>query len=105
MAVLFVTEYDAQAWDAVANTIPAGEEPYLAHQTIAIGGTSTPVTNPFNPKTRFVRVHTDAICSIKFGVGTPVATASEPRMAANQTEFFGVDASLGTMKIAVITNT
>jgi hypothetical protein len=56
---------------------------------------------PFDPRTKFIRVHTDAICSIAIGVN-PTAVATEMRMAANQTEYFGVGAN---SKIAVITNT
>ena len=47
-----------------------------------------------------VRVHADAICSIKFG-SAPVATTANMRLAANQTEYFQV--SPGD-KVSVITN-
>jgi len=55
-----------------------------------------------NAKTTFVRLHTDAICSIKFGVN-PTASATTARMAAGRTEYHGVP--LGqAYKVAVITN-
>lgn len=62
----------------------------LAEQTVAIGVASAPVTNPFNAATRFVRVQVDAAANIAFGV-TPTATINvSARMAAGQTEYFGV---------------
>lgn len=78
----------------------AAEEPAIASQTVAIGATSAQ-SNVFNDATTFVRVHTDAVCSIKFGPN-PTATATSMRMAANQTEYFAVTPG---DKLAVITNT
>jgi hypothetical protein len=49
-----------------------------------------------------VRIHTDAICSISFGTA-PTATATNRRLAANQTEYFGVPLG-GSYKVAVISN-
>lgn len=76
-------------------------EPPLAEQTVAIGGGSVQCSNSFHALTRVIRVHTDAICSIAIS-GNPTATTSTRRMAANTTEYFGVE---GGQKIAVITNT
>lgn len=105
MAVLYITEYARQAKDNRGQAINAGEEPALAHQTVAIGAGSAQSAN-LNAKTRFVRVHTDAICSIKFG-SNPTAVATEERLAANQTEYFGVieESVAAGLKIAVIQNT
>lgn len=101
MAVLYVTEY--QYMGQVPNSAAQmPQEPPLAEQTIAIGGTSTQSSN-FNAKTRFVRLHTDAICSIEFGTN-PTASATTGRMAANQTEYRAVPEG-GSFKVAVITNT
>jgi hypothetical protein len=101
MAVLYITEY---AWMAsVPNAGPQMPmEPPVAEQTVAIGGTSAQSAT-FNAKTRFVRLHTDAICSVEFGTN-PTATATDGRLAANQTEYRGVPEG-GTLKVAVITNT
>lgn len=102
MAVLYITEF------ATIKVIPAGlhvqvaDQPALAEQTVAIGGSSTQ-SSAFNATTRLVRIHTDAICSIEFGTN-PTATATTARMAANTTEYFGVLGG-GTYKVAVITNT
>lgn len=99
MATVYITEYARQARDDRGQPINAGEEPPLAVQTVAIGGASVQSAT-LNAKTRFVRVHTDAICSILFG-SDPTATAASPRFSANQTEYFGV---LPGLKAAVITN-
>lgn len=102
MAVLYVREYIRQGRDTNGQFISAGEEPALADQTVAIGAGSL-TTNALNAKTAFVRVHTDAICSIAFGVA-PTATATSARLAANTTEYFAVVPG-SAEKIAVIQNT
>lgn len=76
-------------------------EPPLAEQTVAIGGGSLS-SNAFNTATRFVRLHSDAICSVEFGT-SPTATSLTGRMAQNQTEYRAVPAGQ-SFKVAVITN-
>ena len=100
MAVLYISEYQDMPMTGSGPAFQAGMEPAIATQTVAIGGTSTQ-SAAFNASTRFVRLHTDAICSVLFG-SNPTATATSPRMAANATELFGVK---GGHKVAVITNT
>jgi hypothetical protein len=94
MAVLYITEY---ALTFSANTVSAA----------------------LNPGTKYVRLHTDSICSILFGFGTvgappaPVAVANtSQRFAANQTEYKGCPTNGNgsgnaqvQVKIAVITST
>jgi len=101
MAVLYVAEFRfmGQVPNAAAQVV---QQPPLAEQVVAIGGSSTACTNAFNAKTAIVRVHTDAICSIEFAV-SPTATLSTARMAANQTEYFSVPVG-GAYKVAVISN-
>lgn len=99
MAVLYVTEYATAAVDQ-GRAVPVGYGPPVVNQTVAIGGASVQ-SAAFNANTRLIRVHSDAICSILVG-SNPTATTSTARMAANQTEYFGV---APTHKIAVITNT
>ena len=101
MATLYVTEYEHIAL-APDGTVPVGEETRVADQTVAIGGASV-ASAAFHVRTNFVRLHTDAICSVMFGTA-PVATTAKSRMAANQTEYFGVPQSQ-SYKVAVITNT
>lgn len=93
MATVYVSEYG----DIRAN---AAFEPRVADQTVAIGAGSAQ-SAAFNAATRFIRVHTDAICSIDIGAN-PTATATKSRLAAGQTEYFYVYPG---HKIAVITNT
>ena len=101
MAVLYVTEF------AVLLPTPNGvaalaKQPPLQEQTVVIGSGSLTPTYPFNVATTLVRLHTDAVCSVEFGLA-PTATATKARMAANQTEYFGVPPGVG-WTVAVITN-
>lgn len=100
MAVVYISEYAEAPNIKTGQMLPVGQEPSLAEQTVAIGVGSVQ-SAAFNAKTKFVRLHTDAICSVKFG-SNPTATATTPRMAANSTEFFGVNPG---DKVAIITNT
>ena len=99
MAVLYITEYELLAVTANGN-VPVGKEPAIATQALTYTGTSA-ASAAFNSRTKFVRLHTDGICSIIFAAD-PTATTSNPRMGANQTEYFGVDAG---DKVAAIVNT
>jgi len=102
MATLYITEYARQGRDASGFQMVVADEPPAAEQTVAIGGGSTQ-SSAFNALTKFVRLHTDAICSIQFGTN-PTASTTTRRMAANTTEYFSVP--LGqSFKVAVITNT
>jgi hypothetical protein len=101
VAVLYITEYSTMA--QVPNAAPQmPQEPPIAEQTVAIGGASVQ-SNALNVATKFVRLHTDAICSIEFGTN-PTASATTGRMAANQTEYRGVPQLAAPLKVAVITN-
>jgi len=100
MTTLYIQEYAKLAGDDMGKPVQAGQEPALASQTVAIGGASVQ-SAAFNARTEFVRVHTDVICSVKFGAN-PTATTSDARMAADATDHFGVK---GGDKVAVISNT
>jgi hypothetical protein len=102
MAVLFITEYSRQGRDASGFQMVVADEPAVANQVVAIGA-STTQSAAFNALTRFVRIHTDAICSIEFGAN-PIATATTRRLAANSTEYFAVPLG-ASYKVACITNT
>lgn len=102
MAKVYVTEYARQGRDASGYQMVVADEPQTTTQTVAIGAGSVQ-SAAFDAGTKFVRVSTDAICSIAFGTN-PTATANSMRMPANTTEYFSVP--LGqSWKIAVITNT
>ena len=98
MAVLYISEYPHAASDQ-GKALPVGFGTPVASQTVSIGG-STTQSNAFNANTNLIRVHCDAACSIAIGAN-PTATTSTARMAANQTEYFGVAPG---SKIAVISN-
>lgn len=101
MAKVYISEYSKIASDGSGTRLPAGKEPSIVEQTpVAIGAASVQ-SAAFDEETRFIRIHTDAICSIAFG-SNPTATSNSKRLAANQTEFFGVKPG---DKVAVITNT
>lgn len=106
MTKAYISEYARGTLDG-RTFLPSGEEPAVATQVVDYtAGVAASAT--LNAQTRFVRVHTDAICSFKFGAA-PVATVNDARMAANATEYFGVpnDPQLtgSGLKISFITNT
>lgn len=103
MAVLYITEYAEQAIFPGGHALPAGKEPAVATQTVAISG-SHAESSAFNAKTAFVRLHTDAICSVLTTAAGTAATTSHPRMAAGTTEYFAVEPG-SSMKVSVISNT
>lgn len=81
--------------------IQAALQAPLAEQKLTIG--TEVKSSAFNARTKYVRLHTDAICSILFGTA-PTASAANARMAANATEYFGVPMG-AAYKVSVITNT
>lgn len=104
MASLRITEYEKMVEVSGGFRVAAGEEPAIAVQTVTFT-TSTP-SAAFNVRTKFVRIHTDAICSVVFGTN-PTAVAGT-RLTVGQTEYFGVnvkDFAPGTMKVAAVTDT
>jgi hypothetical protein len=81
-------------------------QPPIAEQAIVNTGAST-ASAAFNQKTRFVRLHTDAICAVAFGTAPTAIVAGATgtmRMAANQTEYHGVPQGQ-SYKVAVIAST
>ena len=100
MALLDISEYKDLARDQNTGWVQCGVEPALASQQVAIGDTSTQ-SAAFGGVTRFVRLHCDVACRIAFG-DSPTAAGTTMRMAAGQTEYFGVRPG---HKVAVITTT
>lgn len=101
MAFLYITEYASISVGQAGRVQQHPDEPPLADNRIAITGGST-VSPVFNAQTRTVRIHTDTVCSIAVGVN-PVASISNQRLAANQTEYKGVPLG-GGCQVAVIAN-
>lgn len=102
MATVYITEYARQGRDASGFQMVVADEPPIVNQTVAITVGSVQ-SSAFNNLTKFVRVSTDAVCSIEFGTN-PTASSTTRRMPANTTEYFSVPQGSG-YKIAVITNT
>jgi hypothetical protein len=105
MTKLYITEYARMSQSSgPGNTVvQAPEEPPLAEQVVDFSGGAAQ-SSAFNAKTRFVRLHTDSICSVKFGAN-PTATTSSARMAAGQTEHKGISGDGSAAKVSAITNT
>ena len=101
MAVVYITEYARQGRDASGFMMVVADEPPVANQTVAITAGSVQ-SSALNAGTKFIRVHTDAICSIEIGTN-PTASATTRRLAANSTEYFSVPLNQ-SYKVAVITN-
>ena len=99
MAVLYIAEF-ANLTPTPNGVAAIAAQPPLAEQVLAVGSVVSSVA--FQPATSVVRLHTDAICSIAFGA-TPVATTTKTRMAANQTEYFGVPRGAG-WSVSVVSN-
>jgi len=97
MATVYIAEFETMG--TAASGVPQiAALPPIAEQTVAI--TTETDSSAFNAKTRFIRVHADAVCSIAVGAA-PTASATTMRLAAGQTEYFGVQPG---HKISVITN-
>lgn len=99
MALAYIEEYERLAPDGDGKPSQIAWQPAVTTQRVSF--TTTTQSAAFNGRTRFIRIHTDSICSYVFG-SNPTATTSTPRMAAGQTEYFGVRP---TDKVAFVTNT
>lgn len=95
MATLYISEYPDQR-----TVSPVAVEPALVNQTVTYTGTAG-VSTAFGGSTRVVRIHTDGICSFKFGTA-PTALTTDARMVAGQTEYFCV---IPGLKVSAIVNT
>lgn len=100
MATLYISEYSEASFGQVARGLPIASEPPITEQTVSLSGTSAQ-SAAFNAKTKVIRVHTDAICSVLVGAD-PTATTAKKRLPIDHTEYFAVQPG---DKIAGITNT
>lgn len=98
MSNLYISEY-AGLVSGVPGGVQAAQEPSIATQKVSF--TTATQSSAFNTATRFIRVHSDAVCSISFGTN-PTATTSHLRLVAGQTEYFGV---VGGHKVSAVDNT
>jgi hypothetical protein len=104
MSLLRIREYIGTAsvgrFSSSGAAVPIAQEPGVNQTVMTISGTHAE-SAPFGKNTRLIRVHTDAICSIEFG-DSPVAGTGGCRLAANQTEYFGVSPG---QKLSVVADT
>lgn len=89
MSNLYITEYE-NPHSALGYPMPvATQDGNSTDQTPLDYSGGAAASAAFGARTTFIRLHTDAICSIAFGKA-PTATTSNRRMAANQTEYYFV---------------
>lgn len=102
MATLYIAEFSSLAKAGGGDGMQIAQWPPHKQQTVAIGGSSA-ASAVFDSRTVAIRVHADVICSFRIGGvdETPTALATDARLAADATEYFGVKPN---QKIAVITN-
>jgi hypothetical protein len=88
MAKVYISEYGGPGPNKLN---VAMESTMLAERTISLSTVAAVTTVPFDNACNYIRVHTDAICSIAIVPSTAsLATINSKRMAADQTEYFGV---------------
>lgn len=102
MATLYIAELSNTGVSNTTANLQIAAMPPIAEQTVAIAAGSAQ-SNAFNGQTKYVRLHTDSICSVAFGAN-PTATATNARLAAGTTEYFAIPQNQ-SFKVAVITNT
>lgn len=101
MSKLYITEYADMA-QTVRGGAQVAAQPSVANQVIDYSA-GVASSAAFNALTTYVRIHTDAICSIAFGTA-PTATTASKRLAADNTEYFGVPIGQ-SFKVSAIANT
>jgi hypothetical protein len=105
MAFLYIAEFAEMQIGPAGRVGQMPMQPPLAEQTVVNTGATTQ-SAALNTNTRFVRLHTDAICGVAFGTN-PTAVAGSGgsmRMAAGQTEYHAVPKG-ASYKVAVVTAT
>jgi hypothetical protein len=101
LAKLYISEF-SDVLQTSNGPVQIAAQPSLVDQTPVVIGAGANSSAAFGAATRFIRVHTDVICSILISTVGTAATANNARMAANQTEYFKVNAG---DSLSVITNT
>lgn len=106
MAKVYVSGYTELAADRNGNKMSAPKHPPVFESVI---DTTSGVVNTSNlPDTvTIVRIHTDGIVNVSVKPSATAATSTAEhscRMAAGQTEYFGVNAGAG-YRVSAITNT
>jgi hypothetical protein len=89
MTKAYISEYSGPPQGPNGSIIMCGREPSIAQQVVDYSGGAA-ASAAFNANTTFIRLHVDSIASFRVSTAGTAATTSYPRMAANATEFFGV---------------
>ena len=100
MALLYIWEFSDTL--ALSDKLMAAAAPGVLQQVPVTIGAGSLQSAAFTGATRFVRLHTDVICSINIGTNPTAIANSNARMAANQTEYFAVSPG---QQVAVIAST
>jgi len=99
MANLYVSEFSLAGGYVQPQSL--ANQPTLNDQVVVF--TTSTQSTAFKNNTNIVRIHTDGICSILFGVN-PTATTTNARMVAGATEYFLIPMGQA-FKVAAVTNT
>lgn len=100
MATVYISEHEDYGQVTQSGIIPAAT---LTAHIVSVTATAS-LSSAFSSAARVIRIHTDTVCSVSFGTA-PSATASSPRMAGGQTEYFFLPATTNTtFRISTITN-
>ena len=83
-----LSEYRTLARDSNGNWIPVAVEPSVARQSVTY--TSSAQSAAFNSSTRFIRVVCDAKAHFRVTTAGTNAVATDPFVAADSPEYFGV---------------
>ncbi len=87
-ATCFISEYTNIIRDGRNYIVPVAQEPAVTIQTVTY--TTTTQSAAFDSTTKLIRIVCDAKAHFEFGTN-PTATASDPYLAADTPEYFGVD--------------
>jgi len=88
MAVAYITEFE-RPQDGPTFPMQAAYMNNVTNQYLAVGAEVK--SSAFAASTKFIRFHTDAACHIAFGANPTAVNAQSMRLAAGQTEYFGVN--------------
>lgn len=100
---LYLTYFSRQAVDRESKPIAAPDwSSQIGDTEVLDYSAGADRSAVFPDDARFMRMHTDSICSIKFGDSTVTAGTSDARMVAGQTEFAGIAPG---QYVSAITNT
>lgn len=103
MTWAYITEFaEMQVISTAGQVVQAALFPELAKYQISNTGASAQGP-PFQARTKFIRINTDAACSIEVG-SNPIAVNTANRMSPNSTEYFGVEVNQAHL-VAVVANT